>query len=51
MAKKKRECDTCAWKRAESKDGDGRRTVDCAANSLQLYQPYAEGCKKWRAKA
>lgn len=50
MAADKRECDTCAYKQAESVDEDGKRTVDCIANVLQMYQPYADDCKKWREK-
>lgn len=40
-------CDTCAFKRDESKDADGARMVDCEANELQMYSPFAEECKHW----
>lgn len=42
-----RECDTCAHKSAESVDENGGRIVDCDANQLQMYSPYAEDCKHW----
>lgn len=40
-------CDTCAHKAAESRDEDGNRIVDCEANELQMYSPFAEDCKHW----
>ena len=40
-------CDTCAHKGMESQDEDGNRTVDCLANPLQMFAPYAEECKHW----
>jgi len=43
-------CDTCGNKFMESKDDQGKRIVDCSANDLQIFQPYAEDCKKWVPK-
>lgn len=40
-------CDTCAHKSAESVDDEGNRIVDCDANDLQMYSPWAEDCKHW----
>ena len=40
-------CDTCAYKTAESKGADGHRTVDCEINGFQMYAPFAEECKPW----
>ena len=40
-------CDTCIHKRSESEDADGNRIVDCEANELQMYSPWAEECKHW----
>lgn len=42
-----RECDTCAYKEAESVDADGGRIVDCELNELQMYAPYADDCEHW----
>lgn len=44
-------CDTCAHKAAESVDEEGRRIVDCDANELQMYSPFAEECKHWEKNA
>ena len=43
-------CDTCMYKRAESRDEDGKRIVDCAANDMQMYSPLVGECVKWSAK-
>ena len=40
-------CDTCANKGMESVDADGNRIVDCEANELQLFSPFADECKHW----
>ena len=47
---KEKSCDTCACKRMESVDEEGNRIVDCAANVRQMFAPFAEECKHWRAK-
>lgn len=40
-------CDTCIHKQDESVDADGNRIVDCEANELQMFSPYAEECAHW----
>lgn len=40
-------CDTCAHKGMESKDMDGNRIIDCEANLLQMFSPFADECKHW----
>lgn len=40
-------CDTCEHKADESKDEEGNRIVDCEANELQMYSPFADDCKHW----
>ena len=42
-----RNCDNCAYKADESKDENGNRIIDCAANEHQLFAPFAEECKHW----
>ena len=42
-----RSCDTCAHKGMESRDEEGNRIVNCDANELQMFAPYAEECKHW----
>ena len=42
-----RNCDTCAYKGMESKDEDGNRIVNCDANELQMFSPFAEDCVHW----
>lgn len=44
---KDKNCDNCAHKAAESRDENDERIVDCDANELQMYQPFAEECKHW----
>lgn len=42
-----RNCDTCVHKADETVDVDGSRMVDCDANDLQMYSPWAGECKHW----
>ena len=40
-------CGTCEHAAAMTVDDDGNRLVDCSANELQMYSPYATECKHW----
>ncbi len=40
-------CDTCAYKAAESRDADDNRIIDCEINEFQMDSPFAEECKHW----
>lgn len=40
-------CGTCEHTEAMSIDWRGERIVDCGANGLQMYAPYATHCKRW----
>lgn len=47
MDKTEKNCDSCAHKAAESVDDQGNRIVDCDANDLQMYSPFAGECVHW----
>lgn len=38
-------CDNCAYKVAESVDGNGNRIVNCEKNEYQMYAPLVDDCK------
>lgn len=40
-------CGTCANAVGMTLDEDGGRMVDCGANDMQMYSPYATECKHW----
>ena len=44
--KRYKSCDTCAHKSADTVGDDGRM-VDCDANDMQMYSPFAMECVHW----
>lgn len=47
FGKKVEGCGTCAHASAMTEGDDGARMVDCDANEMQMYAPYAAACKHW----